>query len=114
MRLSVAFNYSDRALSNIEAIPGGMSALESMYGSILQEESALETRSGTTDESNRRFAEQLGANIETGEGPNQAALPNPWAPAPATRTAANPSGANAAGANANPFGRLICFEFLRS
>ncbi|KAJ3416687.1 hypothetical protein HDV05_000517 [Chytridiales sp. JEL 0842] len=87
----------DRQLSNVEAIPGGMAALSSMYGSMLQEESALETRTSTTDESNRRFAERLGVNVDgqTG-GVNQEALPNPWA-APAARQAPTQQPAGAVG-----------------
>ncbi|KAI8622133.1 hypothetical protein BC830DRAFT_1090951 [Chytriomyces sp. MP71] len=96
----------DRALSNIESIPGGMAALSSMYTSMEQTERALgPTTPGTTDESNRRFAERIGANLETagGDGPNDAALPNPWA-APASRPA--PSGAGASLGAASPFAGL--------
>ncbi|KAJ3220001.1 hypothetical protein HDU67_007734 [Dinochytrium kinnereticum] len=77
----------DRSLSNIESYPGGMAALSSMYQSMQQEEGALSDRPITTEESNRRFAERLGALSSTSpstEGLNQTALPNPWAPAPAT------------------------------
>ncbi|KAI9341031.1 hypothetical protein DFJ73DRAFT_844182 [Zopfochytrium polystomum] len=79
----------DRSLSNIEAIPGGMAALSSLYSSMEQEEHALETRPQTSDESNRLFAERLGVNLNSSpaDRPNDSALPNPWGPAPATRPA---------------------------
>ncbi|KAJ3191402.1 hypothetical protein HK101_007814 [Irineochytrium annulatum] len=79
---------NDRTISNIESYPGGMAALSSMYNSMQQEEAALDSRPVTTDESNRRFAERLGANLDRPtEGPNTAALPNPWAPQPQQQAA---------------------------
>ncbi|KAJ3141913.1 hypothetical protein HK100_005567 [Physocladia obscura] len=72
----------DRSLSNIESLPGGMAALSSMYQTMERSERAGAPVAPTvTDESNRRFAERIGANLETnsGEGPNDSALPNPWA-----------------------------------
>ncbi|KAJ3330060.1 hypothetical protein HDU76_006490, partial [Blyttiomyces sp. JEL0837] len=86
----------DRSLSNIESIPGGMAALSSLYSSLQQEESVLDNRPTTTEESNRRFAERFGANITTPTtGPNQNALPNPWAPAPPTTAGARSAGSGA-------------------
>ena len=84
----------DRTLSNIESIPGGMAALSSMYHSLQQEESALSDVPGTTDESNRAFAERLGVNLtqRSSEGPNETALPNPWAPPPPPPTRSTPLG----------------------
>jgi ubiquilin len=83
----------DRTLSNIESIPGGMSALSSMYHSLQQEESALSDVPGTTDESNRAFAERLGVDLDqrvsSDSGPNQTALPNPWAPPPPRQPSRN-------------------------
>ncbi|KAJ1535568.1 hypothetical protein HK405_015615, partial [Cladochytrium tenue] len=90
----------DRSLSNIEGLPGGMAALSSMYRSLELEDEALDPRreAGTTAESNRRFAERLGAlgagstnaGGGTAAGPNQAALPNPWAPSPPAQQQTRP------------------------
>ncbi|KAJ3008902.1 UNVERIFIED_CONTAM: hypothetical protein HDU68_002900 [Siphonaria sp. JEL0065] len=97
----------DRALSNIESIPGGMSALSGMYQTMERSERAAEpTIPGVTDESNRLFAERIGADLDANvnaEGPNESALPNPWAtpsaparPAPSRAATAATSGVGAA------------------
>ncbi|KAJ3205416.1 hypothetical protein HDU82_005216 [Entophlyctis luteolus] len=77
----------DRTLSNIESLPGGMAALTSMYNTVERSERAIApTAPTTTDESNRRFAESIGANLDLqSEGPNENALPNPWAAVPRTQ-----------------------------
>ncbi|KAI8836605.1 hypothetical protein BC829DRAFT_52896 [Chytridium lagenaria] len=81
----------DRSLSNIESYPGGMSALSSMYHSLQQEEGALSDRPVTTEESNRLFAERLGATTSSTERLNQSALPNPWASTPTQASPTTPS-----------------------
>ncbi|KAJ3105028.1 hypothetical protein HDU97_008636 [Phlyctochytrium planicorne] len=84
----------DRSLSNIESYPGGMAALSSMYNSLQQENDALTDRPVTTEDSNRAFAERLGATATT-ERLNQSALPNPWA-RPAAAVAATSTRGNQA------------------
>lgn len=76
----------DRALLNIENLPGGFQALSSLHNSL---ESLHRPRNEnpSTDEANRRFAERLGVSPTTTDssaGPNAAALPNPWAAPSAT------------------------------
>ena len=75
---------NDRALANIESIPGGFNALSSMYRSV--EEETIPNPS--TEESNREFGERLGvfqgsSSLEsTNLSPNSNPLPNPWAVPP--------------------------------
>ncbi|KAI8807454.1 hypothetical protein BJ742DRAFT_773196 [Cladochytrium replicatum] len=93
----------DRALSNIEIMPGGFNYLSSMYRNL--QDSLDEGRSDAQDQSaeelNRRFAAAyLGSSGSQERGtttPNDRALPNPWAPPPSVSTRATPS-------IANPFG----------
>ncbi|KAJ3298944.1 hypothetical protein HDU79_003270 [Rhizoclosmatium sp. JEL0117] len=93
----------DRALSNIESMPGGMTALSGLYSSMERTQRALEPTGPTvTDESNRLFAERIGADLS-----DQSALPNPWAPAATTSSTARPAAAGAAtGTVPNPFAAL--------
>lgn len=89
---------SDRALANLESIPGGFNYLSSMYGSIQGSMNAAREEDPSTDERNRMVAEQLGANRRhtASTSPNADALPNPWARQPsqpsASPLAANPMG----------------------
>ncbi|RKO83704.1 hypothetical protein BDK51DRAFT_33372 [Blyttiomyces helicus] len=108
----------DRQLSNIEAIPGGMNYLTSMY-QTMQEPLGAQSGDTSTDEANRRYAEMLGVNERSpSEGINDQALPNPWAPRPqahsATRSAASPLAASPSAASpfspnamGNPFAALV-------
>ncbi|KAJ3227272.1 hypothetical protein HK099_002636 [Clydaea vesicula] len=69
----------DRQLSNIEAHPGGFNLLTSAFSGLTGPQ---ETSDTSTEEVNRRFAEALGVSprSENLQGPNEEALPNPWAP----------------------------------
>ncbi|KAJ3276186.1 hypothetical protein HDV01_005634 [Terramyces sp. JEL0728] len=84
----------DRALTNIESIPGGFNQLSSMFKTL---QGPLSNPDPSTDEANKRMAERLGAVSPTkSDGPNTLALPNPWAPqrnatSPATRTNLSPA-----------------------
>ncbi|KAJ3293432.1 hypothetical protein HK104_004467 [Borealophlyctis nickersoniae] len=91
----------DRQLSNIEAIPGGMNYLSSMYRNLEEPLGAGRAEDPSTDEANEQFARRLGARQRTTEGVNAEALPNPWAPASAQNSTAAGAGAIGAGA-ANP------------
>ncbi|KAJ8323849.1 hypothetical protein BDV3_001695 [Batrachochytrium dendrobatidis] len=69
----------DRALSNIEAIPGGFNHLSSMYRQMNGPLNAGRTPDPSTDEANRQMANLLGATSPSNaSGPNSQALPNPW------------------------------------
>ncbi|KAI8899328.1 hypothetical protein BC833DRAFT_586103 [Globomyces pollinis-pini] len=80
----------DRALSNIESIPGGFNHLSSMFKSM----DGPRTADPSTEEANRRMAIMLGANNKSPtDGPNTDALPNPWAPQRNKPNTASPSSA---------------------
>lgn len=68
----------DRALSNIEGIPGGFNQLSSLFSSIQEPQ----VPDPSTDEANRKMAERLGISSVPKDRPNNLALPNPWAPQP--------------------------------
>ncbi|KAJ2997722.1 hypothetical protein HDV02_005192 [Globomyces sp. JEL0801] len=83
-------NGRDRALSNIESIPGGFNHLSSMFKSM----DGPRTADPSTEEANRRMAIMLGANNKSPtDGPNTDALPNPWAPQRNKPNTASPSSA---------------------
>jgi len=66
---------SDRAMSNIESIPGGFSALKKMY-----EEVQAPMWAATTDLPPSE-APQVTYSNQTHAGPSAQPLPNPWSPA---------------------------------
>ncbi|KAI7899472.1 uncharacterized protein BX663DRAFT_537990 [Cokeromyces recurvatus] len=103
---------NDRALSNIEAIPGGFNHLRRMYNTFQGPlESAMSPReSNTNDEAiNERLARELNVESVPENSLNTQALPNPWA-APSNRSNNDSSSttttttAAAAAATTNPFG----------
>lgn len=99
---------NDRALSNIEAIPGGFNHLRRMYNSVQGPmESAMGNNgTGSSDEANERLARELNVESVPENSLNTQALPNPWA-APASNTSNNntsntsPANPFAAAANGN-------------
>ncbi|CAM0135000.1 hypothetical protein VKS41_000426 [Umbelopsis sp. WA50703] len=100
---------NDRALSNIEAIPGGFNHLRRMY-STLQDplESAAHPPSRESEEANQRLAERLNVQHIPENQINTQALPNPWASNNANRSTAQAPASEATGsqAAANPFAAL--------
>ncbi|KAJ1611755.1 ubiquitin-like protein [Cryptosporidium canis] len=66
---------SDRAISNIESIPGGFSALKRMYHTVQEPmwDAAMYNNSD-----NRKSNANHQYNIDKSSGPNSEALPNPW------------------------------------
>lgn len=117
---------NDRALSNIEAIPGGFNHLRRMYNTFQSPmESAMSSGgNSSSDEANERLARELNVESVPENSLNTSALPNPWAaPAnnnnnnnnntsnsstPATQ-AANPFAALSGGSNGieNPLAALL-------
>ncbi|KAH8549552.1 hypothetical protein BGW37DRAFT_535063 [Umbelopsis sp. PMI_123] len=95
---------NDRALSNIEAIPGGFNHLRRMY-STLQDplESAARSTGSDSEEANQRLAERLNVQNIPENQLNTQALPNPWAPSSNSRQT---SPATQASSTANPFAAL--------
>ncbi|KAK4520846.1 Vacuolar inheritance and morphology protein [Mucor velutinosus] len=103
---------NDRALSNIEAIPGGFNHLRRMYNTFQSPmESALgRGGSSSSDEANnQRLARELNVESVPENSLNTQALPNPWA-APAnnnnTNRNATDNTSSPAAAPANPFAAL--------
>lgn len=106
---------NDRALSNIEAIPGGFNHLRRMYNTFQGPmESAMGSNAtSSSDEANARLARELNVESVPEHSLNTQALPNPWAASSNTATnttspppaATNPfptlTGANATGSE-NP------------
>lgn len=94
----------DRALANIESLPGGFNALRRMYetlGAPLEDSlrDGLTGRSGSSGSGSSGSA----APAPAPAGPVTDAMPNPWAPARSS-AAAGPTGV---GAGANPFAALM-------
>ncbi|KAF7455856.1 ubiqutin family protein [Cryptosporidium felis] len=65
---------SDRAISNIESIPGGFSALKRMYHTVQEPMWDAATYNPNTSRANSCTQ----YNIDKSTGPNSEAFPNPW------------------------------------
>lgn len=81
---SRAFFFTDRQLSNIEALPGGFNYLSSVFKDM-QDPLGDSGEDPSTDEANKRLANAFGvkkASSPVESGPNSEPLPNPWAPPP--------------------------------
>lgn len=99
---------NDRALSNIEAIPGGFNHLRRMYNTFQSPmESAMSNNgSSSSDEANARLARELNVESVPENSLNTQALPNPWA-APSNNNNNNTtSNSSSQAAAANPFAAL--------
>ncbi|CAO3571495.1 unnamed protein product [Mortierella alpina] len=83
-----ALRNNDRALSNLEMIPGGFNHLRRMYHSVQEPmEASRNAPEPSTDDLNQRFAARLNADTRPNAGAiNTTALPNPWAPPPRSQT----------------------------
>ncbi|KAG9319187.1 hypothetical protein KVV02_003250 [Mortierella alpina] len=83
-----ALRNNDRALSNLEMIPGGFNHLRRMYHSVQEPmEASRNAPEPSTDDLNERFAARLNADTRPNAGAlNTTALPNPWAPPPRSQT----------------------------
>lgn len=93
---------NDRALSNIEAIPGGFNHLRRMYNTFQSPmESALTPGGPSSDEANNeRLARELNVESVPENSLNTQALPNPWA-APANNASSNTSASSNNDTNSN-------------
>ncbi|KAG0024335.1 hypothetical protein BGZ82_010490 [Podila clonocystis] len=111
-----ALRNNDRALSNLEMIPGGFNHLRRMYRSVQEPmEASRSAPQPSTDDLNERFAAQLNADTRPNAGAlNTTALPNPWAPRPQAR--ANPTfpglGMPGMGGNSGSMGAFNPFAAL--
>ncbi|KAK3828343.1 MAG: hypothetical protein J3Q66DRAFT_11970 [Benniella sp.] len=79
-----ALRNNDRALSNLEMVPGGFNHLRRMYHSVQEPmEASRSVPDPSTDDLNEQFAARLNADTRPHAGQlNTTALPNPWAPPP--------------------------------
>ncbi|KAF1806877.1 hypothetical protein FB192DRAFT_1317274 [Mucor lusitanicus] len=107
---------NDRALSNIEAIPGGFNHLRRMYNTFQSPMESALSRGGSSasdEANNQRLARELNVESVPENSLNTQALPNPWA-APANNnntnrnatTTANNNNTSSPAAAANPFAAL--------
>ncbi|EEA06158.1 UBA/TS-N domain-containing protein [Cryptosporidium muris RN66] len=67
---------SDRAMSNIESIPGGFSALKRMYQTV--QEPMWDAALSDIQDNKKSYNKPIQYNIDKSLGPNVEALPNPW------------------------------------
>ncbi|KAI8145240.1 hypothetical protein BJV82DRAFT_649115 [Fennellomyces sp. T-0311] len=114
---------NDRALSNIEAIPGGFNHLRRVYSAFQDPlASAGRPSDDSTDEANARLARELNVTSLPENQLNTQALPNPWAPPPRSQQSSatdsfdplgfgSGGGGGASGAG-NPFAGLSMFPFM--
>ncbi|KAF9432863.1 hypothetical protein BGZ76_010223 [Entomortierella beljakovae] len=88
-----ALRNNDRALSNLEMIPGGFNHLRRMYHSVQEPmEASRSAPEPSTDDLNARFAARLNADTTPQAGQlNSTPLPNPWAPPPRQNNTARSS-----------------------
>ena len=94
---------TDRALSNIEAHPGGHNMLRRMYQTVQAPLYELEPSAALGESSQQQRQRQQSSSISASEppsGPNTSALPNPWA-APQQQ---NPFGGRGGGFGGGGFG----------
>ncbi|CAH3169258.1 unnamed protein product [Porites lobata] len=91
----------DRALSNLESLPGGFNALQRMYTDI-QEPMLNATQEQMRQAQNNPFSALFGGSSGTGTGSdpntnpqqgteNTSPLPNPWSPSPPPAVANQPT-----------------------
>lgn len=77
---------NDRAISNLEMLPGGFNHLKKIYQSLQEPmENAQRGSDSSSAAANRRFAEMYGVKINNENRVNNEPLPNPWAPPPQDR-----------------------------
>lgn len=96
---------ADRAIANLEAIPGGFNHLQRMYNQIQAplESAFTPGQQSDTEEANRRLAEELRVQeVQQGEL-NNAALPNPWGPRPQQQSHNDPMTSSVT----NPFASML-------
>lgn len=101
---------NDRALSNIEAIPGGFNHLRRMYSTIQEPMESAMSPSGirSSEEANERLARQLNVESVPDNSLNTQALPNPWAPQQQTTRSSNSSSTpDQSALGQNPFASLF-------
>lgn len=103
---------NDRALSNIEAIPGGFNHLRRMYNTFQSPMESALSRGGSSssdEANNQRLARELNVESVPENSLNTQALPNPWAAPANNNNNNNNSSSNnntSSPAAANPFAAL--------
>lgn len=99
---------NDRALSNIEAVPGGFNHLRRMYNTFQGPMESAMTPGSTDEANNERLARALNVESVPENSLNTQALPNPWAATSNTNSnsSANAPAAAPAAAASSPFAAL--------
>ncbi|KNC79403.1 hypothetical protein SARC_08203 [Sphaeroforma arctica JP610] len=106
---------NDRAMANIESLPGGSAALARMYNEV--QEPLMNATTQQQADANPFAAFARGGTNGGGTGDNAQPAPNPWAPNPTAQTPASNTGAanttntsfgsgTAGAAQANPFAAM--------
>ncbi|RIA92766.1 hypothetical protein C1645_763979 [Glomus cerebriforme] len=98
---------NDRALANLETIPGGFNHLRRMYHTLQEPlESAGRNNDQSSEAANRRLAEMLNVERPPQGRINNTPLPNPWAPRNNTNSTASLSNTT------NLFGGIPSFGLM--
>ncbi|KAK9764818.1 hypothetical protein K7432_007379 [Basidiobolus ranarum] len=94
---------NDRALSNLEMLPGGFNHLRKMYHNLQEPlESAHSPEDPSTEAINERWAKMLNANqMPDDDQPNTTPLPNPWTRRPLPSHSSEPSRASGSSTRAD-------------
>ncbi|CAG8470994.1 5446_t:CDS:10 [Ambispora leptoticha] len=103
---------NDRALANLETIPGGFNHLRRMYHTLQEPlESAGRHSDNSSEAANQRLAQML--NVESPpEGQiNSTPLPNPWAPRNHNNSGSSSTTTGSSLSQTNPFGGISNFGF---
>ncbi|KAI8993549.1 hypothetical protein BDB01DRAFT_776674 [Pilobolus umbonatus] len=100
---------NDRALSNIEAIPGGFNHLRRIYNTFQSplESAAASNQGRSSDEANERLARELHVESLPQNSLNTQALPNPWAPHTNTSNTTQSTSTPPTTTGENPFAYLF-------
>ncbi|KAF9401602.1 Ubiquilin-4 [Mortierella sp. AD011] len=110
-----ALRNNDRALSNLEMIPGGFNHLRRMYHSVQEPmEASRSAPEPSTDDLNAQFAARLNADTRPHAGElNTTPLPNPWAPPRQNNTSRpSPMFPGMPGASRNSSGSMSAFNLF--
>ncbi|KAG0003718.1 Ubiquilin-4 [Entomortierella chlamydospora] len=110
-----ALRNNDRALSNLEMIPGGFNHLRRMYHSVQEPmEASRSAPEPSTDDLNAQFAARLNADTRPHAGElNTTPLPNPWAPPRQNNTSRpSPMFPGMPGASRNSSGGMSAFNLF--
>ncbi|CAG8447474.1 11001_t:CDS:10 [Ambispora gerdemannii] len=99
---------NDRALANLETIPGGFNHLRRMYHTLQE---PLESAGRHAKAANQRLAQMLNVESPPEGRINSTPLPNPWAPRNQNNNGSSPTTTGSSLSQTNPFGGIPNFGF---